>query len=148
MDDRRGFCQAMIGDGRPLLVLTALALLFSGGFALFLSAVRQFLPHDIQFLGMSARELCAIGQCRVVGFMFRDRVSFGGTLIAIGTLYLWLVEFPLRRGQAWAWWAFATSGVVGFLTFLAYLGYGYLDTWHGVATLFLLPVFGVGLLRS
>jgi hypothetical protein len=38
--------------------------------------------------------------------------------------------------------------VVGFLTFLAYLGYGYLDTWHGVATLFLLPVFGVGLLRS
>jgi hypothetical protein len=32
--------------------------------------------------------------------------------------------------------------------FLAYLGYGYLDTWHGVATFFLLPIFVTGLARS
>ena len=38
--------------------------------------------------------------------MFHDRVSFGGVIIAIGILYLWLTEFPLktRRGM----------GVVGF----------------------------------
>jgi MFS family permease len=61
---------------------------------------------------------------------------------------MWLAEFPLRRGQAWAWWAFVVSGVFGFGSFLAYLGYGYLDTWHGVATLMILPCFLVGLFRS
>jgi len=146
--DRRGLGRALVKDGRPLIVLTALALLFSGGFALFLSAVRQFLPHDLAFLGMSARELCALGDCRVVSFMVHDRATFGGVLIAIGTLYLWLAEFPLRRGAAWAWWALVVSGVVGFLSFLGYLGYGYLDSWHGTATLLLLPTFAAGLVLS
>jgi len=40
------------------------------------------------------------------------------------------------------------SGVIGFGSFLAYLGYGYLDTWHGLATLVLLPIFLVGLVES
>jgi hypothetical protein len=40
------------------------------------------------------------------------------------------------------------SGAIGFASFLAYLGYGYLDSWHGFATLFLLPIFLVGLYRS
>src|SRR5829696_7182294 len=100
MNDTRGLLRTLVKDGRPLIVLTALALLLSGGFALFLSVVRQFLPHDLAFLGMSADQLCAVGDCRVVAFMIHDRTSFGGVLIAIGTLYLWLVEFPLRRGEA------------------------------------------------
>jgi hypothetical protein len=143
--DRRGLLRALVKDGRPLIVLTALALLFSGGFALFLSLVRQFLPHDLAFLGMSADELCTVGECRVVAFMVHDRATFGGVLLAIGALYLWLAEFPLRRRAAWAWWALAVSGAVGFASFLGYLGYGYLDTWHGLATLLLLPVFACGL---
>lgn len=32
-------------------------------------------------------------------------------------------------------------------SFLACLGYGYLDTWHGAATLVLLPCFVLGLVR-
>ena len=40
------------------------------------------------------------------------------------------------------------SGACGFASFLTYVGYGYLDTWHGVATLLLLPCFAVGLARS
>jgi hypothetical protein len=80
--------------------------------------------------------------------MFHDRVSFGGSLIAIGWLYLWLVQFPLRAGEAWAWWVFVVSGITGFGSFLAYLGYGYLDSWHGVATLFLLPTQLLGLMIS
>ena len=146
--DDRGLFHALLGDGRPLLSFTGLSLVLSGAFALFLSATGQFLPHDIQFLGMSADALCAINDCRVVRFMFHDRVAFGGALIAIGILYLWLVEFPLRQGAAWAWWTLLASGVWGFGSFLSYLGYGYLDTWHGVATLVLLPCFAVGLIRS
>src|SRR5207342_1652995 len=69
-------------------------------------------------------------------------------LIAIGWLYLWLVEFPLRAGECWAWWAFLLSGITGFGSFLAYLGYGYLDSWHGIATLFLLPVYLIGMILT
>lgn len=146
--DDRGILQALLGDGRPLLSFIGLSLVLSGAFALFLSITGQFLPHDVQFLGMSAEQLCAIQGCRIVHFMFHDRVSFGGTLMAVGALYMWLAGFPLRRGEAWSWWLFIVSGIIGFGSFLAYLGYGYLDTWHGIATLFLLPCFILGLVRS
>ncbi len=143
-----GFLPALIGDGRPLLALTGLGLILAGAFALFLAATGSFLPQDVAYLGMDPRALCGINQCRVVHFMFHDRVSFGGTIIAIGTLYLWLVHFPLRRGQEWAWWTFVVSGAAGFASFLCYLGYGYLDTWHGVATLGLLPLYAGGLWKT
>jgi hypothetical protein len=80
--------------------------------------------------------------------MIHDRASFGGSLIAIGILYWWLIEFPLRHGQPWAWWVLAASGTFGFASFLACLGYGYLDTWHGAATLLILPCYTAGLVRS
>ena len=147
-ENQTGLLCSLIGDGRPLLALVALSLMLSGGFALFLSATGHFLPHDIRFLGMDKEQLCGINQCRIVHFMFHDRVSFGGALIAIGWLYLWLVQFPLRAGEPWAWWVFVVSGVAGFGSFLAYLGYGYLDSWHGTATLFLLPTQALGLMIS
>lgn len=146
-DDQRGIISALVGDGRPLLIFTGLALILSGAFALFLSATQHFLPHDVQFLGMTAEQLCGIQSCRIVYFMFHDRVAFGGALISVGALYMWLAEFPLRERKAWAWWVFVVSGLSGFGSFLAYLGYGYLDTWHGVATMFLFPLFVVGLAR-
>jgi hypothetical protein len=37
------------------------------------------------------------------------------------------------------------SGITGFGSFLAYLGYGYLDSWHAVATVALFPCFIGGL---
>jgi hypothetical protein len=80
--------------------------------------------------------------------MFHDRVAYGGTLVAIGMGYLWLAAFPMQARAAWTWWALVFSGGIGFLAFLTYLGQGYLDSWHGVATLFLLPVFLLGLYRS
>ncbi len=142
------FLPALLGDGRPLFTLTGLALILSGGFALFLSATGAFLPHDVAFLGMEPKQFCALHQCRLVHFMFHDRVAFGGVLLSIGTLYLWLAQFPLRLGQEWAWWVFALSGGTGFASFLCYLGYGYLDTWHGLATLALLPCFLLGLWKT
>ena len=117
-------------------------------FALYLAATRQFLPHDVRFLGLTAEQLCAVHGCRIVHFMIHDRIAFGGTLVAIGLLYGWLTAGPLRQRQAWAWWLLLGSGLAGFGSFFAYLGYGYLDSWHGLATLGLLPTFILGLARA
>lgn len=144
----RGLIDALAGDGRPLLAFTGVALVLAGGFALFLAATGHFLPHDEAFLGMTARELCGLHGCRVVHFMYHDRGAFGGSIIAVGILYLWLTAFPLRDGRPWAWWALLLSGGIGFASFLTYLGYGYLDTWHGAATLALLPCFAWGMART
>jgi MFS family permease len=126
------------------LRVLGLALVLSGLVALVLGWTGRFLPHDERFLGMTAAELCAHQGCRIVHFMAHDRIAFGGAVAATGLLYLWLA----RQGRAWAWWALLLSGAVGFASFLAYLGYGYLDTWHGLATLGLLPCFLLGLARS
>jgi hypothetical protein len=147
-DSNRGLIEALLSDGRFLLAVTGLALVASGGFALFLCLTGHFLPHDVAYLGMDAAQLARASRPELVGFMLHDRAAFGGSLMAIGFLYLWLVEFPLKQGEAWAWWTLAISGATGFLSFLSYLDYGYLDTWHGVATLFLLPLFLAGLVRS
>ncbi len=119
-----------------------------GAFAIFQAATGNFLPHDTVYLGMTASELCALQSCRILHFMIHDRISFGGVLVAIGVLYMWLALFPLRRRESWAWWALALSSLAGFLSFLSYLGYGYLDTWHGAATLALVPLFVLGLVRT
>ncbi len=143
--DQRSLASGLIGDGRALIKFCGLCLGLSGLFAIFQSMTGHFLPHDIEFLRMQPEELCGINECRIVHFMIHDRISFGGALAAIAVLYLWLAEFPLRNGEAWAWWTLVASGITGFGSFLTYLGYGYLDTWHGAATLVLLPCFIGGL---
>jgi hypothetical protein len=143
-----GLGSTLVGDGTPLVILSGLALVLAGSVALFLAATGQLLPQDSAYLGMTGDQLCAIDDCRILRFMVHDRAAFGGTLIAIGLLYAWLGRFPLRHGEAWAWWTLAISGVLGFASFLDYLGYGYLDTWHAVATVALLPTFVVGLIWS
>ncbi|MGH9224091.1 MAG: hypothetical protein ACRD2W_10005 [Acidimicrobiales bacterium] len=147
-EDRTSLFAPILGDGRPLLLALAGSLIFSGGFALFLAASGEFLPHDIDHLGMSADDLCRIASCRVVDFMVHDRAAFGGTLAGLGVLYVWLTVFPLARGERWAWWVWLVSASAGFASFLAYLGYGYLDSWHGAGTLLLLPVFVLGMVRA
>jgi hypothetical protein len=148
MRDDRGVLDALLSDGRFLLSVTGLMLVLSGGFAIFQSLTGYFLPQDVHALGLDARQLAEASNIRVVHFMFHDRVAFGGTLLAVGFAYWYLVEFPLTQGLAWAWWTLFVSGICGFASFLAYLSYGYLDTWHGVATLFLMPVFAGGLWRA
>lgn len=148
MKDERGILEVVLGDGRSLIALTGIALAMSGAFAVLQSVSGQLLPHDSQAIGMDSAALVHAANPRLLGFMFHDRVAYGGTLLAIGAGYLWLPAFPMLAREAWAWWALLFSGTIGFFAFLTYLGQGYLDTWHGVATLFLLPVFVLGLWRS
>lgn len=127
---------------------TALTLAFAGVAAIFLSVTGHFLPHDVEFLGMQPSALCELNQCRIVHFMVHDRMSFRGVLLSIAVLYLWLALFPLREGEPWAWWTLLVTNLSGFGSFLAYMGYGYLDVWHGWATLGLLPFTVLGLWQT
>jgi hypothetical protein len=146
--DDRSLFEAAAGDGRFPVALTGFCLVLTGGFALLQSASGHLLPHDSYAIGMDAAGLMRAGNARLLGFMFHDRVAYGGSLLSIGFGYMWLAGFPLSHREVWAWWALLLSGAIGFLGFLTYLGQGYLDTWHAVATAFLLPVFIVGLWRS
>jgi hypothetical protein len=148
MADNRTLSQAVIGDGRYPLVFTGLILVLSGLLVIVQSLTGHFLPHDIAFLGLDANELSAFNNGTITKFMFHDRVSFGGSIMAVGLLYMWLAEFPLKNREPWAWYLFLASGIVGFGSFLTYLGYGYLDTWHGIGTLLLLPIYIIGLYKS
>jgi hypothetical protein len=135
-------------DGQLLLMAVAIGLMLAGTFALVLAATGELLPHDTHYLGMDADELCEIASCRIVDFMVHDRAAFGGTLLGLGVLYVWLTLYPLSRGEQWAWWVWLISGTIGFLSFLSYLGYGYLDTWHGIGTALMLPIYVVGMFHS
>jgi hypothetical protein len=142
-----GFFGRLVGDGRPLLFIVAGGLFFAGGFALFVSASAQLLPHDQAYLGMGAQELCA-HNCQILDFMIHDRVAWGGMMMGLATLYAWLVAFPLSAGRAWAWWTLVASWIIGAISFLSYLGTGYLDTWHGAGTLMMVPLVVAGLWRT
>jgi hypothetical protein len=148
MRDDRSLLEVVLGDGRFLIALTGISLALSGGFAILQSIAGQLLPQDSHAIGMDALALAHAANRQLLGFMFHDRVAYGGSLVAIAAGYLWLAAFPMQRREPWAWWSLLFSGTIGFLAFLTYLGQGYLDTWHGVATLFLLPVFIAGLWRS
>jgi hypothetical protein len=148
MRDDRSLLEVVLGDGRFLIALTGISLALSGGFAVLQSIAGQLLPQDSHAIGMDSLALAHAADRQLLGFMFHDRVAYGSSLVAIGAGYLWLAAFPMQRREPWAWWSLLFSGTIGFLAFLTYLGQGYLDTWHGVATLFLLPVFIAGLWRS
>jgi len=144
-DDDRSLLAVLVGDGRPLLGLFAIGLGLAGAFAWFLSAVGDALPHELRFLGMSLPELRGLADGRVADFMTHDRVAFGGTLLALSVLYLWLVAGPLSHGEHWAWWLLATTGAFGFGSFVPYAGSGYVDTWHLTASAAMLTAFVPGL---
>lgn len=146
-NDERGLFEVIFSDGRIILSFVGLVLVFSGIFVCVQSYIGEFLPHDRNFLGMDASSLGAVNP-RIVNFMFHDRVSFGATIISTGLLYIWLAEFPIRLQKDWAWYIYLISGLFGFISFMTYLGHGYLDEYHAISSLLLIPLFILGLYLS
>jgi len=130
------------------------AFLAAAGWMLIVIAVAAFgtaasirvLPHEVQFLNSTISEIALQDHAgNLVGFMVHNRVSFAGALMATGLLYLWLAHGPLRRGEAWAWWAFLLSGYTGASSFLSYFLTQYIDVWHGLGTLGISLTITIGL---
>src|ERR1700675_4822404 len=95
MRDDRSLLNVIAGDGRFLIALTGIALALSGGFAILQSVSGQLLPQDSHAIGMDSLALMHAGNHHFLGFMFHDRVAYGGTLVSIGAGYLWLSAFPM-----------------------------------------------------
>jgi hypothetical protein len=73
--------------------------------------------------------------------MSHDRITYAGAGISCGILYLCLAFFGARAGQRWAYVASRNGCAVGFISFLLFLGFHYLDPLHALATMLLLPFF-------
>jgi dihydroorotate dehydrogenase len=112
--------------------------------ALAIAATRVILPYDEQFAGMTRADLESINP-RLLSFLAHDRVSLAGSMLAIGTMYLGLSLFGIRRGLHWAQQSVFWSAFTGFATFFLFLGYGYLDTFHAFVTVVLLQFLLLGL---
>ena len=148
MNKNIGIYKVFVKDGIAPFILLGTILIFVGIFLIVQAATGHLLPHDLEKLGMSMEELSFFKDGKIVNFMFHDRVAFGGSLIAVGILYIWLAIFPLKNRESWSWWVLLYSGLYGFGSFLTYLGYGYFDSWHGAGTLLLIPLFIAGLYYS
>ncbi len=111
--------------------LLGLALLFGAGLAGWVAMTDVMLPYDEEFCGKTASEISDFNP-RVLSFMVHDRVTLSGTMVSVGILYLTLSWFEIRRGCHWAQRAIQISAVSGFLSFFAFLGYGYFDPFHAM----------------
>ena len=148
MKNNPGLYSLFIKDGIIPFVALGITLAFTGVFLIIQSITGHFLPHDVEAIGMTAEQLSYYKNGRIAQFMFHDRVSYGGALVAVGILYIWLALVPLRNKEPWAWWVLMFSGGYGFVSFLSYLGFGYFDIWHAIGTLGILPFFFLGLYHS
>src|SRR3954454_10312204 len=125
--------------------LLGFGMLIGGGVAWIVAATRVVLPYDETFVGLSRAELLAVNG-RLLAFLAHDRVTFSGTMLAIGLLYARLAVYPMRYGQRWARRTITISGAVGFASFFLFLGFGYFDPLHALVTALLLPFLLLGLL--
>ena len=79
----------------------------------------DFMPYHAVALSKEWAELDAATQVLIKALM---EVAAGGWL-ALGTLTLFLVAFPIRRGERWARWALPTASLLFYVpTLLATLG--------------------------
>jgi hypothetical protein len=135
--------------GWAFLAATGWMLIVIGLAAFGTAASIRVLPHEAHFLDSTVSELVFRDHAgNLIGYMMHNRVSFGGALIAIGLLYVWMANVLLREGAAWAWWAFLLSGYLGVSSFLGYFLTDYLDMWHGFGSIGLALTITLGLVLS
>ncbi len=125
-------------------LLLGIAMLIGGAMAMVIAVTRVVMPYDEQFVGMTRSELLAVND-RLLLFMTHDRVTLAGTMLALGTLYTLLSWCGVRRGWHWASIAVIASSFVGFMTFFAFLGFGYFDPLHAFVTAILFQFLLLGI---
>lgn len=104
------------------------------------------LPYDAAYLGTDVEGLEAINPL-MVEFLQHDRITLSGTMVSIGLLYSGMAWGGMRAGRGWARQAVAAVSLVGFPTFLLFLGFGFFDPLHGAFAAVLGPLAVLGHVR-
>jgi dihydroorotate dehydrogenase len=144
----RGWLAALLAaPGWVWIALLGWGLVGVGLIAWVVAALWVVLPYDEAFLGLSRAEINALNP-HLLPFMAHDRVTFAGILISLGALYAQLARHGMKAGEPWARRVVLVSGGIGFATLFLFLGFGYFDPLHGLATLVLFVLFLLGLRRQ
>ncbi|WP_165763799.1 dihydroorotate dehydrogenase [Halalkalibacter urbisdiaboli] len=129
------------------LFLMGLGVFLAGIIAMVFALTSVILPYDENFLGLTKEQLRHINP-KILEFMSHDRNTLAGVMISAGFLYMQLAYYGIRKKVHWARKAFVIAGVLGFLNFFYFIGFGYFDLLHFVYNMLLLPFFIAGLLCS
>jgi hypothetical protein len=122
--------------GQLLLVIQSAALMVAGTAICYVASTHVFVNDDLDFLQMLPDDLAAV-QPNLIAVIAHDRATFGGMLLACGTVTLFATMWGFERGRAWLWWMFAIAGTVAYATtILVHESVGYTSWWH------LLPAYG------
>jgi len=117
------------------------ASMFMGGIMAFvLAATTVIMPYDESLSGLTVEKILSYNP-RIFDFMSHDRATLAGTMFSLGLNYMVISYYGIKRGYHWAKSSLLASSFIGFLTFFAFLGYGYLDLFHAFVTLVLLQFF-------
>ena len=137
----------LAAPGWVWIALLGWGLVGVGLLAWLVAALWVVLPYDEAFLRLSRLEIHALNP-HLLPFMAHDRVTFAGILISLGVLYAQLARHGMRTGAPLARRVVLLSGGVGFATLFLFLGFGYFDPLHALATLGLFILFLLGLRRQ
>jgi hypothetical protein len=102
-----------------------------------------FVPQDLMFIGMTARELHAVNP-RLVPLIAHDRAGFGGGTVACG-LTIWSVVWCGTPSRS-LWQALCLAGIAGFGTAIGvHFVVGYMDLTHLAPAALGAVLFSIGL---
>lgn len=129
------------------LFLMGLGVFLAGIIAMVFALSSVILPYDENFLGMTKEQLEELNP-KLLAFMSHDRNTLAGVMISAGFLYMQLAYHGIRKKVHWARKAYVIAGVLGFLNFFYFIGFGYFDILHFIYNMLLLPLFILGVLFS
>lgn len=129
------------------MLLLGIGMIIGGILSWIIAATTVLLSYDLNFIDMTLDELKQVNH-HLLHFMSHDRITLSGTMITIGILYVQLARHGLKHSLHWARTALMTSGIVGFLSFFLFLGYGYFDPLHALAAAVLFPMFLLSMRRN
>ena len=138
--------RSVLNSGWLGFALVGFGLMITGASAITVALTTVILPYDEKFLGLTRDTLAHLNP-QLLPFLSHDRVTYAGAGTSCGLLFLALSYFGSRRGMDWAFKAARLSCAFGFISFLLFLGFRYLDPLHAFVTLLLVPFFVWGCVK-
>src|SRR5947207_5905375 len=132
--------------GRLLLLASTAGIVAAGLTIMTVGMTAVFVPTDLQFMGITVRELRAFNG-HLVPLIAHDRAGFGGALVSCGVAMFLAVRYG--RASRSLWQALALAGLFGFATALGiHPIIGYTNLMHVAPAIAGCVVFALGLVMA